>query len=119
MTLLATIVVVLNIVRGDHGLPALTSHPWLEAAAAVHNEIMFTSGCYGHACPGDPPWGSGARVHGFPASRYGEVVTSRDGPEAVVASWLTSRGHARAILDPTLTHIGCATATRRTRSACA
>jgi uncharacterized protein YkwD len=109
----AAVVVRINTVRSDHGLPRLGVAPRLRRAAEQHARNMARYGYFSHS------WSSGARYATWIARFWpGPGYTSWSAgenlywatPDAtavrVVRSWMRSPGHRANILRPQWTRIG-------------
>lgn len=109
----AVVVVRINAVRSDHGLPRLAVAPRLRRAGEQHARNMASHGYFSHAWstrapfarwierfwpgPGSTSWAAGENI-------------SWSAPDAtaaqIVRRWLRSPGHRANILRPQWTHIG-------------
>jgi uncharacterized protein YkwD len=92
--------------RQQRGLHALCVHIQLTRAARDHSADMLRRDYFKHGCVV-----CRLRAVGYDYSRYAENIfwgspLSRGEPEDAVRSWMHSKSHRRAILDPRLEEMG-------------
>jgi uncharacterized protein YkwD len=102
------VVRLINGIRRQHGLPALTVSKQLAAAAISHARSMGRYGFFSHTSrDGTPP---GARIQRFyHGSAFGEALVWRAPdltPEEAVQIWMASAPHRAVLLSSTMTQIG-------------
>jgi len=118
-----SVMVRINSLRRSRGLPLVSSHVRLLAAADYHSREMAAYRYIGHASA--TGWAWSARVRTFlRARRVGEVVgvlyrTYGIESRRVLAAWMRSPSHRRVLLTPAWRRIGVARRVRlgRTRLA--
>jgi uncharacterized protein YkwD len=105
----------INKERDRAGLKSLDRDQRLQRAAQRHNEKMDGSGCFDHACGGEPALGIRLEdvnylVGGLSEWAYGEIIAwgtgNRGTPEAVVDAWMRSPGHRANILSRSFRELG-------------
>lgn len=95
-----------NEVRRERRLPLFRWNARLYAAALAHSDDQERQGYMGHRSP-DPrrrELADRLRLAGYTgAQSWAEVVAKGyTGPESVMHGWMTSRGHRKILVDPTL-----------------
>jgi uncharacterized protein YkwD len=112
-SLQAQVVARINVVRAEHGLPALRRSAGLSRAAAAHARAMGVRGFFGHASPaGESMEARLGRHYGSPRDRYWAVgenllwnVRVLDA-RTIVRLWLGSPKHRRVLLWPRFRELG-------------
>jgi uncharacterized protein YkwD len=109
-----------NQVRGEHGLRALTENSDLQQAADAHNADQVTRDYFSHTDPSGGTPLSRVQATGYmnPNQAYllGENIAwgtlNLSTPAAIVNAWVNSPDHLANILDPTYTQTGLAASTQ-------
>ena len=102
------VLVLLNQIRRQHGLPALAFSTPLRAAARGHSADMLQSGYFDHNSPAGA-WDT--RILGYvESSAVGETIARGGGssgsPAGIVNQWMHSVLHRRVILNGGLRLVG-------------
>ena len=107
------ILVRLNAVRAQHGLPRLGPAPALAAAARLHSRQMALSGLFRHESPDGSPFSKRIKQYygnvGFRAWRIGETLlwwSPTATADDVVSGWLNSPPHRMILLDRSFCEVG-------------
>jgi uncharacterized protein YkwD len=104
-----------NAERSAAGIRALKVNRKLQKAAQRHNDRMVGTGCFAHACPGEPALDGRLDLVGYLVGSltrwiYGENVAwgarERGTPRAIVAAWMNSPSHRSNILHAGFREIG-------------
>ncbi|MCF6526036.1 CAP domain-containing protein [Streptomyces sp. JJ36] len=102
----ADVVALVNAYRAEAGCPAVHPHPALRHAASVHSDHMARTQRLTHqGARGSGP-GQRADAAGYDASRVAENVAHAGPAAEVVATWMSSPGHRRNMLDCRYRNIG-------------
>ncbi len=94
-----------NRVRAQNGLPPFRWDDRLFRAAWDHALDQHTHEFMGHSAsdPARADLGDRLALAGYRGRTWAEVVAwGYDGPAAVVAGWMASRGHRKILMDPRL-----------------
>ena len=101
------VVRLVNVIRKEHGLGALTENWELSRVARYKSKDMHDLGYFSHT---SPTYGSPfdmMRAFGLAYRTAGEnIAMGYPTPEAVVDGWMNSEGHRKNILNPAFTVIG-------------
>lgn len=101
----------LNAVRAQNGLPALSQNAKLTAAAAAHAQDMARVGFFSHSGSDNSTVGERVRAQGYNYCYVAEnIALGQPTAEAVMASWMNSEGHRRNNLSPNGVDYGAARA---------
>jgi uncharacterized protein YkwD len=93
--------------RVFHGLPAVSAHTALMAAAAAKTRDMLSCGYSHTACGRD--FGYWTRAKGYTGRCYGEnIAMGQTTPREVFVAWMNSAGHRANILNKDYSDIGVA-----------
>jgi cysteine-rich secretory family protein len=96
-----------NAARAAHGLPELRPSARLDRAAQAHTAAMVGTGLFQHRLSPGRSLGDRVRSTGYDWRTVAEnIATGYETPRRVVAVWLRSVHHCRAIFAPVLSHIG-------------
>jgi uncharacterized protein YkwD len=99
-----------NHVRREHGLDALTNQPKLNQVARAHSEDMAQRGYFSHVSPEGKDVAHRVREHGLRYRRVAENIQmsrgTKDAVQAAIDSWMNSKSHREAILDPEVVETG-------------
>jgi uncharacterized protein YkwD len=115
----AATVCLVNQVRAQHGLPALTVDPRLQTSAQQHNDDMVSQDYFAHVGPGGDSPLSRIQAAGYgtnPSIGYllGENIAwgtlNLATPSEIVTAWVNSPEHLANILERTYTVTGLAVA---------
>jgi uncharacterized protein YkwD len=105
----------INLVRAEHGVPALQLSPVLTRTAALHDAQMEQAGYFGHQSPdGTPFWRRILQWYRPEPGRswmVGENIVWNSeplSPEQTVALWMASPAHRANLLDPRWHDVGVA-----------
>lgn len=105
--LAAEVVRLVNIERGKQGAAPLTISRELNKSARFHASFMAENDCFDHLCPNEPNLGKRARDAGYEWRSVAEnIAAGQEDAAEVVASWMTSPGHRKNILNPAYREIG-------------
>ena len=103
----------LNVVRADHGLPALRANAKLAAAADQHSREMADDGYFDHNSVDGTSFANRIAkwypLGGFHSWYVGENLlwsSPAVDPSGAVAMWMRSPGHRANILSPRFREIG-------------
>jgi uncharacterized protein YkwD len=103
----AQVITLVNRERRSRGIPALTAHPCLTAAAQGHTVDMATTGNISHTGSDGSSAGDRIREAGYQPSTWGECIAAGyPTPADVVAGWMNSSGHREILLSRSYVHIG-------------
>ena len=103
----AQVVALVNQERAAPGIPALTAHACLTAAAQAHTVDMATTGNISHTGSDGSSAGDRIRRAGYQPSTWGECIAAGyPTPADVVAGWMNSSGHRDILLSRSYVHIG-------------
>ena len=107
------VLVLLDHIRVQHGLPGFVASTALRGAAREHSADMLAHGYFAHNAPGDP---FDSRIRRYLASPLvGENIAWGTGsygtPAGLVSLWMHSPEHRHIILMPSLHRIGLGIAT--------
>ena len=107
------VLLLLNGIRHQHGLPALAGSAALRGAAREHSADMLRRGYFEHDSPGES---FDKRIHRYLASPLvGENIAWGTGsygtPPGIVRMWMHSPAHRQIILMPALHRVGLGVAT--------
>ena len=107
------VLVLLDHIRVQHGLPGFVASRALRGAAREHSADMLAHGYFAHNAPGDP---FDSRIRRYLASPLvGENIAWGTGsygtPAGLVSLWMHSPEHRHIILMPSLHRIGLGIAT--------
>jgi uncharacterized protein YkwD len=98
----------LNHVRTQNGLTAVSAHGILTATADYYTKLHFTTADpyqLNHYLDGGP--GSRAWNRGYAGGAVGEIlVTSQGSAQGMVDLWMNSPSHHAVIMDPQYTDVG-------------
>jgi uncharacterized protein YkwD len=99
----------INLVRAQHGAPALVACARLGRAARAHSAELVRRGILDHTSWDGTPMDTRIRRF-FPAQGVGETLALLRSPhgaaERVVRLWLASRSHRRVMLDASFRRLG-------------
>ena len=105
----AEVVRLTNVERGNRKRPQLRTNPRLMRAAQIHAEQMARAGQQAHVLPGAqyPHAEDRLAAAGYDWQAYGENLAfgQRNSAEAV-RSWMHSRGHRSNIISPAFSELG-------------
>ena len=101
------VITLTNAERAKAGLPALRSHPELNAAADAHAEDMAKNHYFSHTSLNkDLPWDR-AEKFGYDSTGFAEnIARGQQTPEQVVDDWMNSSGHRANIMNGSYADIG-------------
>ena len=102
------VLILLNQIRRQHGLPALAFSTQLRAAARSHSADMLQKGYFDHNSPAEA-WDT--RILGYvTSSTVGETIArgrgSSGSPAGIVSQWMHSVLHRHVILNGGLRFVG-------------
>lgn len=87
--------------------PALTLNAQLNQAAQLHSEDMGNNGYFSHTGLDGSSVGDRAAAQGYQGTFVGEnIAAGQQTPQDVMASWLSSTGHCRNIMNADYTELG-------------
>lgn len=96
-----------NAYRAKNGLPALAVSPVLEAVAEGHGRDMARKGFFSHTGSNGSSVGTRAKRKGYRYCLIAEnIAKGQRSPQAVMQSWITSKGHRRNLLQRKAREIG-------------
>ena len=99
---------------GSSRMPAVAPVVWnslLEAAAQGHSDWMAEKGTLSHTGDGGSNPGARIAAEGYEFATWNEnVAMGSPSVERVLASFMNSPGHCRAIMNPAVTELGAAVA---------
>jgi len=99
-----------NGIRREHGLPALTERSPLTEVARAHSEDMVRRGYFSHVSPEKKDVADRVRADGLRYRRVAENIQmsrgTRDAAQSAVDSWMDSESHRGSILDPGFVETG-------------
>lgn len=99
----------LNAIRAQNGLVALSPNPALLHAATAHAADMATNGFMGHTSSNGDTVRDRARKQGYSACLIAENVALGQGSAAeVMNAWMASPGHRKNILNGKVSEYGLA-----------
>lgn len=105
------VVVEINRVRSQYGLPRLRTNHALNRSADFHTSDMLRANFFGHASSNGTSMESRLRRY-RPSHRLGENLAyvprkeRRRGPRSVVQMWMNSSGHRAILLSPGFRRVG-------------
>jgi hypothetical protein len=101
------LIVEINRVRSERGLPTVVATPGLTCAAQRHaNDVGVRGSCSHSGSDGSSPWD---RASGCGASADGEIIACGQGtPAEAVQAWTYSPGHAAIMYDRNQSEVGAA-----------
>ena len=104
------VISLINDKRAYHGLPALSAHSALRAAARGHSQDMACNDHFNHTGTDSSSAGDRIKAAGYNWSICGENIAASSSqyfsPETVVNLWMKSSGHRKNILSDKAVHIG-------------
>lgn len=107
----ATLLALLNQVRGDHHLPPLVANGNLHEAARLHSRDMAVQGYVGHGSRGGQSFIERLEAFVRPGTLVGENVIVAETPEEANGAFLASPGHLENMLNPRFHAVGIGVAT--------
>ena len=96
-----------NQFRAQNGLGPLQVSPVLEAVAEAHGRDMAAKGFFSHSGSDGSSVGKRAKRQGYKFCLIAEnIAKGQRSPEAVMQSWITSKGHRKNMLQRKAREIG-------------
>jgi uncharacterized protein YkwD len=101
--------------RAQHGVGSLDTDHRLQHAAQRHNDLMDTTGCFAHECPGEPALGTRLKTVGYINGGLQRWIVAENlawgsdlhgSPAKIVRAWMHSPEHRSTMLMGDLREIG-------------
>jgi uncharacterized protein YkwD len=100
------LVQLINLVRGQHGLPPLQEDARLQAAARTHTQLMASRKTLSHQLPGEAALAKRLALSDAYFYTAGETAAYNRTPAAAQESFMHSPPHRTIILDPRYDSVG-------------
>lgn len=103
-----TVLRLLNLYRGQHGLPVVVLSPALGRAANVHSRWMADHNCFAHQCGLEPEFGQRLlnASYRWQNGAAENIAAGRSSAERTVQMWVNSPPHNANLLDPRWRAVG-------------